>query len=152
MRAYGASKAAVKLFTEALIAEHQDSPLKVSVVFPGGIATDILANSGVAMPGAAESDKAAGSLTTVEDAGREIVAVVERGAPRVRIGKDAQMLDRLSRLMPAGAIPLIARKMNLAQQTAATWSGRRRRPRLRRASRGPGGSLSRGRSGTGGTC
>ncbi len=39
--AYGASKAAVKLFTEALFAELQDTPVAVTVVFPGGVGTNI---------------------------------------------------------------------------------------------------------------
>ncbi|MET8307067.1 MULTISPECIES: SDR family oxidoreductase [unclassified Micromonospora] len=110
--AYGASKAAVKLFTEGLIAEHQSGPLKVTIVFPGGIATNILGNSGVDARGAvADQAQAAAKLTSPEEAARQIVEAVVTGAPRVTIGKDARMLDRMSRLMPARAIPLIAKKM-----------------------------------------
>ena len=47
--AYGASKAAVKLFTEALYAETRGTNLSVTVVFPGGVGTNITANSGVEM-------------------------------------------------------------------------------------------------------
>ena len=47
---YGASKAAVKLMTEALYAELPDTPVRVSVVFPGGTQTDITKNSGVQAP------------------------------------------------------------------------------------------------------
>jgi NAD(P)-dependent dehydrogenase (short-subunit alcohol dehydrogenase family) len=107
--AYGASKAAVKLFTEGLIAEHQGTPLRVSVVFPGAIATNILANSGVTVLGGAAG--AAAKLTSPEEAARQIIAAVETGKPRVTIGGDAKMLDRLGRLMPARAIPFIAKKM-----------------------------------------
>ncbi|WBB67572.1 SDR family oxidoreductase [Micromonospora sp. WMMD812] len=110
--AYGASKAAVKLFTEGLIAEHQSGPLTVTVVFPGGIATNILGNSGVDARGVgADQAEAAAKLTSPEEAARQIVDAVVTGAPRVTIGKDARMLDRMSRLMPARAIPLIAKKM-----------------------------------------
>lgn len=110
--AYGASKAAVKLFTEGLIAEHQDGPLKVTIVFPGGIATNILGNSGIEMRHTG-TDKAAAAakLTPAPEAARQIIDAVVTGKPRVTIGKDARMLDRLSRLMPARAIPLIANKM-----------------------------------------
>jgi len=103
----------VKLFTEGVIAEHQDGPLKVTIVFPGGIATDILGNSGVAGPQLSDADaaKAAGNLTSAPDAARQIIEAIESGAPRVVIGKDARMLDRLSRLMPARAIPMIAKRM-----------------------------------------
>lgn len=110
--AYGASKAAVKLFTEGLIAEHQSGPLKVTIVFPGGIATSILGNSGVdARSAVADQAEAAARLTSPAEAARQIVNAIATGEPRVTIGKDARMLDRLSRLMPARAIPLIAKKM-----------------------------------------
>lgn len=108
--AYGASKAAVKLFTEGLIAEHQDTPLRVSVVFPGGIATNIMANSGVAM-GKADAAGAAVKLTSPQAAALQIIEAVQTGKPRVTIGGDARMLDRIGRLMPARAIPMIAKKM-----------------------------------------
>jgi short-subunit dehydrogenase len=108
--AYGASKAAVKLFTEGLIAEHQDTPLRVSVVFPGAIATNILANSGVSTIGIGGASSAA-KLTSPEAAAAQIIEAVKTGRARVTIGGDARMLDRLGRLMPARAIPLIAKKM-----------------------------------------
>ena len=49
--AYGASKAAVKLLTEGLYAELRGASVAVTIVFPGGVGTDILANSGVSMGG-----------------------------------------------------------------------------------------------------
>jgi short-subunit dehydrogenase len=88
----------------------QTGPLKVGIVFPGGIATNILGNSGVSMRGLGGAD-AAGKLPSAEDASRQIIEAVESGAARVTIGKDARMLDRIGRLMPARAIPMIARKM-----------------------------------------
>jgi NAD(P)-dependent dehydrogenase (short-subunit alcohol dehydrogenase family) len=109
--AYGASKAAVKLFTEGLIAEHQDGPVTVTVVFPGGTDTGILEHSGVTLPRAAADASASADVTTAEDAARQIVDAVENGDARVVIGKDARMLDRLSRLLPERAVPLIARRM-----------------------------------------
>src|SRR6185503_1600254 len=56
--AYGASKAAVKLLTEGLYAELRDTNVAVTVVFPGGVGTNIMANSGVNM-GAAHADAGA---------------------------------------------------------------------------------------------
>jgi len=44
---YGASKAAVKLLTEALHAECRGTPVRITVVIPGGMATNMPANSGV---------------------------------------------------------------------------------------------------------
>ena len=44
---YGASKAAVKLFTEGLNAELSNTTIHVSIVFPGSISTQIAQNSKV---------------------------------------------------------------------------------------------------------
>lgn len=113
--AYGASKAAVKLFTEGLYAELVETNVAVTVVFPGGIGTSIVQNSGAAMPGRAstpEGDaKAAAKLTTPHEAARQIVAAVAGGPYRVRIGRDVKALDVLSRFSPRRATEMIAKKM-----------------------------------------
>ncbi|OPZ51741.1 MAG: putative oxidoreductase SadH [bacterium ADurb.BinA028] len=117
---YGASKAAVKLFTEGLYAELRGTSVAVTVVFPGGVATGIAQNSGARIPGAPEADaggadadakKMAASLTSPQDAAAAIIGGIERGSYRVVIGKDATMLDRLSRLAPQRATDLVAKKM-----------------------------------------
>jgi NAD(P)-dependent dehydrogenase (short-subunit alcohol dehydrogenase family) len=108
--AYGASKAAVKLFTEGLYAELRGTPVAVTVVFPGGVATGIAENSGSAIPGANASAMES-KLTKPADAAAQIVAAVRTGPFRVRIGSDARMLDRISRLAPRRATELIADKM-----------------------------------------
>jgi NAD(P)-dependent dehydrogenase (short-subunit alcohol dehydrogenase family) len=46
---YGASKAAVKLLTEGLHSELRHTNVRVTVVFPGAVATNITVNSGVVM-------------------------------------------------------------------------------------------------------
>lgn len=110
--AYGASKAAVKLFTEALYAESQGSNLQVTVVFPGGVGTNITENSGVDIPNAEEMAKGKVPKTTSPaDAGRQIIEGLEQGAFRVRIGADAKFMDRLSRLAPKKATGFIAKQM-----------------------------------------
>lgn len=107
--AYGASKAAVKLFTETLQAELRGSRVKVTVVFPGAVGTNITANSGV------EAPKVTGEqlpkVTSSVDAGRLIVDAIERGTPRLLIGGDARMLDRMARIMPTRAIGIVADRM-----------------------------------------
>lgn len=109
---YGASKAAVKLFSEGLYAEMQGTDLAVTTVFPGGVATDIAENSGAAIPGQAErADEMASKLTTAAAAASQIVEGLENGAFRVVIGNDAKMLDRISRLAPRKAVEMIATKM-----------------------------------------
>lgn len=110
--AYGASKAAVKLFTEGLYAELRGTSVAVTVVFPGGVGTDIATNSGASIPGQEErAAEMAGSLTTPAAAAAQIVDAVRTGPFRVTIGKDARALDRLSRLAPRRATELIAARM-----------------------------------------
>lgn len=111
--AYGASKAAVTLFTEGLYAELLNTSVAVTVVFPGGVATNIATNSGAAVPGrdASSAEEVAGTLTTAADAAAQVVAGMEKGAFRVVIGKDARVVDRLSRLSPRRATELIAKRM-----------------------------------------
>jgi NAD(P)-dependent dehydrogenase (short-subunit alcohol dehydrogenase family) len=115
---YGASKAAVKLFTEGLYAELSATTVRVTVVFPGGVATDIAGNSGAVIAGRSADDIAAGGkLTTAVDAADQIITGIEKGSYRVVVGGDARMLDRLSRLAPQRATDLIAKKMaSLLQQ------------------------------------
>ncbi len=122
--AYGASKAAVKLFTEGLQAELLKSSVSVSIVFPGGVATDITANSGVSTPSgktaeeaAAEAEAAASRLTTPQDAAAAIVSAIKTGKPRVRIGKDAVAMDTLGRLLPTKSITLMAKLMAKLQSS-----------------------------------
>lgn len=111
--AYGASKAAVKLFTEGLAAELRGTSVAVTVVFPGAVGTDIARHSGVSvpLPPSASAASAAASTTSPTEAARQIVEAIEKGTPRVRIGKDARMLDRMSRLMPTRAIGIVADRM-----------------------------------------
>lgn len=108
---YGASKAAVKLLTEGLHAELRDTNVKVTVVFPGAIATNITANSGVEVPHAANADAAEFKTTTAADAGEVIVTAMMKGSYRATIGSDAKMLDRLTRLAPERAMAMIAEQM-----------------------------------------
>lgn len=110
--AYGASKAAVKLFTEALYAETRGTGLAVTIVFPGGVGTNITANSGVEIPNMEELTKGKTPKTTSPaDAGRQIIEGLEKGAFRVVIGSDARLMDRLARLSPRRATELIANQM-----------------------------------------
>lgn len=109
---YGASKAAVKLFTEALWAECRGTRVRVTLVIPGGVATNITSNSGVGMPvDPASADMAERKITTAEEAGRAIVDGIEKNAYRVLIGGDAKSMDLFYRVNPKGAVSLITRQM-----------------------------------------
>jgi short-subunit dehydrogenase len=113
--AYGASKAAVKLFTEALFAETQGTSLKVTVIFPGGVGTNITANSGVdtakleAMASGGNGKER--KVTSPADAGRQMIEAMEKGSFRATIGSDARFMDRFARFSPRRATLLIASQM-----------------------------------------
>ena len=109
---YGASKAAVMLLTEGLWAEQRGTSVAVTCVFPGGVASDIGGHSALPMPDVASADEDTPTSMTspAEVARRIIVGGVEEGRFRVVIGRDARMLDRLTRLAPRRATELAARR------------------------------------------
>jgi short-subunit dehydrogenase len=106
---YGASKAAVKLMTEGLHSELKDTAVRVTVVFPGAVATNITTNSGVAIPNVG-GDRAR-KILSAEQAARIIVDGMERDRYRVMVGSDAKLMDRLYRLTPRRAAGFIAGQM-----------------------------------------
>jgi NAD(P)-dependent dehydrogenase (short-subunit alcohol dehydrogenase family) len=108
---YGASKAAIKLFTEGLRSELMDTKVGVTVVFPGAINTNISVNSGMALP--ANSDAAASQfkMTEAPVAAAAMINAIENNKPRITIGSDATMMDRLSRLNPVMAANIIYKQM-----------------------------------------
>ena len=108
--AYGASKAAVKLFTEGLQAELRGSAVTATIVFPGAIATNITDNSGVRMERPA-GDAPTHRTTSAADAARQIVDAVAKGTPRVLIGSDAKALDAMARALPTKVGGVIAKRM-----------------------------------------
>ncbi len=110
---YGATKAAVMLFTEGLHSELTDTSVDVTLVFPGAIHTDISKNSGVGAPDGAEMEASASKIKMTEPdaAARMILDGMEKNAYRVMVGSDAKMLDRLSRLSPQRAASIIYKQM-----------------------------------------
>jgi short-subunit dehydrogenase len=86
--------------------------VRVTVVYPGGVATHITENSGVAAPrGVGDTERAAARLTTAPDAARQIVDGMVKGRFRVVIGRDARMIDVMSRVSPRRATETVARRM-----------------------------------------
>lgn len=108
--AYAAAKFAVRGFSESLRHELQvaESPIKLSVVHPGGVATNIARNS---RSGSGVTDNArrteaierfdAVARTTPATAAQRIIAGIEKNEPRILIGGDARLLDLVQRLRPA---------------------------------------------------
>lgn len=109
---YGASKAAVKLFTEGLSSELANTNVGVSIVFPGAIGTNITQNSNVAIPGqSAAKQSSEYKVMSAVKAAEKIVEAVEKNQFRVMVGSDASFMDKLYRLMPVYAKNFIAKKM-----------------------------------------
>jgi len=106
---YGASKAAIKLFTEGLRSELLSTKVGVTIVFPGAIATNIAANSGMTMT--ADASSSSFPTTAADVAAKLMVDAIEANKPRLVIGKDAKTMDILSRLNPIYAAKLIYKQM-----------------------------------------
>jgi NAD(P)-dependent dehydrogenase (short-subunit alcohol dehydrogenase family) len=104
--AYCASKFAVRGFSEALRHELAGSTVGVTVVHPGGVATSIANNArlprSLSEEEAAKRRKSVNSVLTMppETAGEIIIRGVERRKPRILVGRDAQFLALVERLMP----------------------------------------------------
>jgi NAD(P)-dependent dehydrogenase (short-subunit alcohol dehydrogenase family) len=105
--AYHSAKFAVRGFTETLRQELAGTGVSAICVHPGGIRTNIarsarhyvdsMGNTDAAKS-AAQFDKIA--RTTADEAARVIVDGIERRRPRVLIGADAKLLDRIQRWAP----------------------------------------------------
>lgn len=106
---YGASKAALKLFTEGLRSELLGTKVGVTIVFPGAIATNIAANSGMKIT--ADANSSPFPTTPAEVAAKLMVEAIARNKARLVIGKDAKTMDILSRLNPLYAAKLIYKQM-----------------------------------------
>ena len=108
---YGASKAAINLFTQGLRSELLDTKVGVTVVFPGAIATNIAQNSGMAMPANADASESKFKTTPAPVAAKAMVDAIEANKPRITIGSDATTMDRLARLNPVMAANIIYKQM-----------------------------------------
>lgn len=113
---YGASKAALKLFTEGLRSELSNTSVGVNLVFPGAIATNIATNSGAftaEQVEAMQNDPKASKHKTLQPnvAARLIVDAFESNAFHAFAGNDAKFMYRYSRLAPEAAAKLIQKQM-----------------------------------------
>jgi short-subunit dehydrogenase len=118
--AYAAAKFAVRGFSESLRHELQmaGSPVRLSVVHPGGIATNIARNS---RAGRGVTDNARrvqaielfeqAAKTTPQAAALRIIAGIEKNQLRILIGNDARSIDLLQRLRPSTYWAPLARRI-----------------------------------------
>ncbi|MDT4912266.1 MAG: hypothetical protein QOC66_1394 [Pseudonocardiales bacterium] len=106
MSGYDASKFAVRGFTEALRAELLATrrPVKVTVVHPGAVRTDIIEHAD-AVPGedldTLKSRFRKIASSTPDGAARAILRGVGRGKPRVLVGPDARAAHLAQRVVGA---------------------------------------------------
>jgi short-subunit dehydrogenase len=122
--AYAAAKFAVRGFSESLRHELQmaGSPVRLSVVHPGGVATNIVRNS-QSGSGVTDNARRAESIerfdriakTTPKDAASRIIKGIEKNQPRILIGNDARMMDILQRLRPGTYWNVMARRLPKAK-------------------------------------
>ena len=121
--AYAAAKFAVRGFSESLRHELQmaKSPIRLSVVHPGGVATNIVRNSrtGVAMTDNARRAQSierfdAVAKTTPAVAALRIIQGIEKNQSRILIGNDARFMDLLQRLRPGTYWSVLARRIEKA--------------------------------------
>ena len=108
---YGASKAAVKLLTEGLHSELANTNVKVTVVFPGAVNTNITKNSGLNVPAQSNTESAPMKTLSAARAAQLMIEGMEKNSYRVLVGNDSKFMDRLYRLNPPYAAGLIYKKM-----------------------------------------
>lgn len=108
---YGASKAAVKLLTEGLHSELTNTNVKVTVVFPGAVNTNITKNSGLGNTSTSTTEKQSAKILSAAKAVKIIVEGMKRDQYRILVGKDAKFLDFIYRLNPKFAAKFISSKM-----------------------------------------
>jgi short-subunit dehydrogenase len=118
--AYAAAKFAVRGFSEALRHELQmaASPVRLSVVHPGGVATNIVRNSRAGV-GVTDNTRRAQTIerfdaiakTTPAAAALRIIQGIEKNQPRILIGNDARFMDLLQRFRPGTYWTVLARRI-----------------------------------------
>ena len=106
---YGASKAALKIFSEGLYAELANTNVHVMVVFPGAINTNIMTNSGLTV----DKNSSSSNYKMLEPgkAASEIIKGMEKNKFKLFLGSDSKFLRLLYRINSKWAIGFINKKM-----------------------------------------
>src|SRR5258708_32653773 len=118
--AYCSAKFAVRGFPESLRHELSmaNSPVRLSVVHPGGVPPNIARNSRTGS-GVADNARRAQSIdrfdaiarTTPAAAALRIIDGIEKNAPRILIGNDARFMDLLQRFRPGTYWAVLAKRI-----------------------------------------
>ncbi|MGK2956762.1 MAG: SDR family NAD(P)-dependent oxidoreductase [Solirubrobacterales bacterium] len=121
--AYCASKHAVRGFTESLRHEMRGTGVRIAVVHPGGVKTNIVKNArfhvddiGNEDQGQAAEQFESVARATPEKAAEIIQTGIESGKPRIRVGADAVLMDLLVRAAPVRYFDVLERFMKLSRR------------------------------------
>lgn len=117
--AYNAAKFAVRGYTESLQLEMamSDSPVGVSCVHPGGVATNIansarhgevLGMDNISIEERNETFNKQLARTTPDESAAIIIKAIRSNSGRVLVGWDARLLDLVQRLFPSGYRKIVA--------------------------------------------
>ena len=108
---YGASKAALKIFTEGLYAELEKTNVRVMIVLPGAMNTNITTNSKVEINTTKEESNF--KLLEADVAAATIIDGIEKNKFKIFLGNDAKFLRFLYKINSKWAISFINKKMNV---------------------------------------
>ncbi|MFA5693389.1 MAG: hypothetical protein WC907_07215, partial [Acholeplasmataceae bacterium] len=95
---------------EALYAELKETNVKVTLVFPGAVKTNIAKHSLKDAPDM-ESEESNYKMLSAEKAASLTIKAIESNKLYVYYGSDSRFMNKLYRLMPKGATNMIAKKM-----------------------------------------
>ena len=108
---YGASKAALKLFTEGLYAELEKTNVKVMIVLPGAMNTNITKNSNVEVKTDAQNSNF--KMLEADVAAYKIITAMQQEKFKLFLGSDSKFLKFLYKINSKFAISYINKKMNI---------------------------------------
>lgn len=120
---YAVSKFAVRAFSEALRHELEGTSVSVGAVYPAGVRTGIIlhgryaATIDPAVASRAAAAQAAMYHTEPADAAARIVHATERRAARTMVGREARLIDVLTRIAPSSYWRVMRRPLRAAIDT-----------------------------------
>jgi short-subunit dehydrogenase len=120
---YALSKFAVRGFSEALRHELEGTTVSVGAVYPAGVRTGIILHGRYAaaidpaVAARAATAQAAMYHTEPADAAARIVRATERRAARTMVGREARLIDVLTRIAPSSYWRVMRRPLRAAIDT-----------------------------------
>jgi len=107
---YGASKAALKIFTEGMYAELEKTNVRVMIVLPGAMDTNITKNSNVAV--STTKEESSFKMLSASDGASQIINGIKKNKFKLFLGSDAKFLKFLYKINSIWAIRFINKKMS----------------------------------------